>query len=112
MQNSIKIFAFVIFYSYLCNNKTGQEMKEEITYRTTLNGAQWQIVKDFLDVSLFLKNFDKDGYHFSGYIFHSVEEANRFLDKIDERISNPQPSFFPCEVPSDYYGVRGRYYGD
>ena len=111
MQKGIKIFAFVIFYSYLCNNKTGQEMKEEITYRTTLNGAQWQIVKNFLGVSLFLKNYNNDGYHFHGEIFRSAEEANRFLDKIDERISKPQPAF-AYEIPANYYGVAGRYYGD
>ena len=86
-------------------------MKEEITYRTTLNGAQWQIVKDFLGVSLYLKNHNNDGYHFYGEIFRSVEEATRFLDKIDERISNPQPAI-ACEIPANYYGVAGRYYGD
>lgn len=86
-------------------------MKEEITYRTTLNGAQWMIIKDFLGVSLFLKNYNKEGYHFSGDCFRSIEEADAHLDKIDARFLAPEPET-AYEVPADYYGVRDRYYGD
>lgn len=86
-------------------------MNANITYRKTLNGAEWQIVEDFLGVALFLKNFNKEGYHFSGYCFKSVEEAQAHLDAIDERAKKPVV-FTPCEVPADYYGVAGRYYGD
>ena len=86
-------------------------MNANITYRKTLNGTEWQIVKDFLGVALFLKNYNKEGYHFSGYCFKSVEEANAHLDKIDERVSNSE-EFKPCAIPADYYGVAGRYYGD
>lgn len=86
-------------------------MNANITYRKTLNGAEWQIVEDFLGVALFLKNFNKEDYHFSGYCFKSVEEAQAHLDAIDERAKKPVV-FTPCEVPADYYGVAGRYYGD
>lgn len=86
-------------------------MNANITYRKTLNGTEWQIVEDFLGVALFLKNYNKEGYHFSGYCFKSVEEANAHLDKIDERVCNPV-EFKPCAIPADYYGVAGRYYGD
>ncbi len=86
-------------------------MNANITYRKTLNGAEWQIVEDFLGVALFLKNFNKEGYHFSGYCFKSVEEANAHLDKIDDRVKNPIV-FTPCEVPADYYDDCSRYYGD
>ena len=86
-------------------------MNASITYRKTLNGAEWQIVENFLGVALFLKNYNREGYHFSGYCVKSVEEAHAHLDKIDERISNPV-EFKPCVIPADYYGVSGRYYGD
>jgi hypothetical protein len=87
-------------------------MTQERTYnRTTLNGAQWQIIEDGLGVALFLKNYNKEGYHFSGYCFKTVEEANAHLDKIDEKVAHPV-EFKPCVIPADYYGVAGRYYGD
>ena len=85
---------------------------EMIINRTTLNGAKWQIVPSFFGgYSLFLENYKKDGYHFSGYSFRTLEEAVAHLDKIDERVKNPI-QFTPCEIPADYYGVRGMYYGD
>ncbi|MCR5463186.1 MAG: hypothetical protein K6F06_01425 [Bacteroidales bacterium] len=85
---------------------------EMIINRTTLNGAQWQIVKDFLGVALFLKNYNKEGYHFSGYCFKSIEEANAHLDAINERTKHPE-QFTPCTDCSGFYG-RGSnvYYGD
>ena len=86
-------------------------MNDVVINRTTLNGAKWQIVKEQWGVALYLNNFGKEGYHFSGDIFHSVEEAQKHLDKIDARVANP-PKREPVIVPDDYYGVRGRYYGD
>lgn len=42
-------------------------------------------------------------------LFKSKEEAEEY----DAYINRPQPVYhFSHEVPSDYYGVRGRYYGD
>lgn len=88
-------------------------MTNEMTYnRTTLNGTQWEIVADNFGAALYMHNFGKDGYHFSGYYFKSVEEANAHLDAIDEKIRNPRPISTRCVIPADYYGVPGRYYGD
>ena len=85
----------------------------KMTYnRTTLNGTKWEIVADNYGAALYINNFDKPGYHFSGYYFKSVVEANAHLDAIDEKISNPRPISTRCEIPADYYGVAGRYYGD
>lgn len=85
---------------------------EMIINRTTLNGAKWQIVVDNYGAALYLENFKKDGFHFSGYWYKSVEEAQAHLDKIDARCLAPKPEFKPVEIPADYYGVRGMYYGD
>ena len=87
-------------------------MSNEVKYRTTLNGAQWMIMKDFFGgYALMLKNYGKDGYHFSGDCFKSMEDANAHLDKIDARFLAPEPET-SYEVPADYYGVPNRYYGD
>lgn len=87
-------------------------MNETIINRETMNGTKWQIVADKFGASLFLENYKKDGYHFSGYRFNSVEEAHAYLDKVDERVKNPMP-FIPCIDCSSFYG-RGSnvYYGD
>lgn len=86
---------------------------ETMTYnRTTLNGARWQIVVDKHGAALYLHNFDKDGFHFSGNYFNTMAEANEYLDRVDERTKNPV-HWTPCTtIPADYYGVPGRYYGD
>ncbi len=88
-------------------------MNETKTYnRTTLNGAKWQIEVNKYGAALYLHNYGKDGYHFSGNYFRSLAEANEYLDGIDERTKNPV-RWTPCSfIPSDYYGVPGRYYGD
>lgn len=84
---------------------------EMIINRTTLNGTKWQIVADKLGAALYMGNYGKDGYHYSGYWFRSIEEAQAHLDEIDERVSRPV-TFTTCTIPADYYGVDGRYYGD
>ena len=73
--------------------------------RETKNGINWTIVVDEYGVSLYR------GDQFSGYWFRTLEEAHAHLDAIDQRVQTPV-QFTPCEVPADYYGVRGRYYGD
>ncbi len=87
-------------------------MNETIINRETLNGTKWQIVADNFGAALYINNFGKPGYHYSGYYFRSVEEANAHLNAVDERLLAPQPEFKPVEIPADYYGVSGRYYGD
>ena len=84
---------------------------EMIINRTTLNGTMWQIVADKFGAALYMGNFGRDGYHYSGYWFRSIEEAQAHLDEIDERVSRPV-TFTTCTIPADYYGVAGRYYGD
>ena len=87
-------------------------MDNKTTYRTTLNKAQWMIVEDKYHTALYVKPYgsNKD-FYFSGNIFKSIADANAYLDKIDERICTPREEK-PIEIPADYYGVRGRYYGD
>lgn len=79
--------------------------------RETLNGTKWQIVADKYGAALYMHNFGKDDYHFSGYWFHSIEEAQAHLDAIDARV-RAQREFIPAAVPADYYNDCNRYYGD
>lgn len=85
---------------------------EMIINRTTLNGTKWQIVADNFGATLYIENFGKEGYHFSGRFFKGMEEANAYLDKIDEKVLAPVQAFIPAAVPADYYGRPGCYYGD
>ena len=80
-------------------------------YKTTLNGAQWMIEEDKWGATLYLKNHNNDGYHFSGDLFKSVAEANAYLDGIDKAYLAPKITE-TYEIPDDYYSVAGRYYGD
>lgn len=87
-------------------------MNNSETYnRTTLNGTEWIVERGFLGgFALYMKNYKGD-WQFSGYTFKTMEDAVKHLDEIDYKVSRPI-EFKPCEVPADYYGVRGRYYGD
>lgn len=85
---------------------------EMIINRTTLNATKWQIVADVYGAALYIENHGKDGYHFSGRFFKGTEEANAYLDKIDEKVLAPVQAFTPSAVPADYYGRPGCYYGD
>ncbi len=89
-------------------------MDNEMTItRTTLNGTKWEIARSiFGGYALYMENYKKDGYHFSGYTFNTLEEANAYLDGIDEKVLNPV-IFAPCTDCSGFYG-RGSnvYYGD
>ena len=86
-------------------------MTTKQTYRTTLNGAKWMIEEDKWGATLYLKNYNNDGYHFSGDLFKSVAEVNAYLDGIDKAYLEPK-KVVVYEVPADFYGVAGRYYGD
>jgi len=110
----------LFYYEFITNFALGikdkpiriEIMSTTIINRETLNGTKWQIVADNFGAALYMNNFGKDGYHFSGYWFRSIEEAQAHLDAIDERVKNPMP-FTPCSDCSDFYG-RGSnvYYGD
>ena len=81
-------------------------MSETIINRETLNGTKWEIVFDGFIAALYMNG------HFSGYTFRTIEEAQAHLDAVDERCRTPKQEYKPVEIPADYYGVRGRYYGD
>lgn len=88
-------------------------MTPKIEKRTTLNGTQWVIEDQFFGgVALLINNFGKEGFHFSGYTFKTRTEAHAFLDEVDERVQHPHQIITCTAVPENYYGVRGRYYGD
>ena len=89
-----------------------RDMNETIINRETLNGTKWQIVADNYGAALYLNNFGKPGFHYSGYWFRTIEEAQAHLDAVDERCRTPKQEYKPVVIPADYYGVRGRYYGD
>jgi len=85
---------------------------EVIINRTTLNGTKWQIEADNYGAALYMENYGKDGFHYSGHFFDSLDEANAYLDEVDNRVKNPV-QFTPCTDCSDFYG-RGSnvFYGD
>lgn len=85
---------------------------EILINRTTLNGTKWQIVADNHGASLYMGNFGKDGYHYSGYWFRSVEEAQAHLDEVDERTKNPFQFPSPLDCNSFYGRGSNVYYGD
>ena len=88
-------------------------MTNEMTYnRTTLNGTKWEIVADNYGAALYINNFGKDGYHFSGYWFHSVAEAQAHLDAVDERVRAPRMVSTTLDCSSFYGRGSNVYYGD
>ncbi len=84
---------------------------ETVINRTTPNGAKWQIVVDNFGAALYLNNFNKPGYHYSGYWFRTVTEAQEYLDGVDARVSAPV-QHFDYTIPADYYDDCSRHYGD
>lgn len=86
-------------------------MTMNTTYRTTMNGTKWLLEADKFGCALMIQNWNNDGFHFSGNYFRSQDEANAYLDGIDEAYLKPK-RVEVHEVPQDYYGVAGRYYGD
>ena len=87
-------------------------MNEMIINRTTLNGTNWQIVADNHGAALYMGNFGKDGYHFSGYWFRTIEEAQAHLDAVDERVRAPRMVNTPLDCSSFYGRGSNVYYGD
>ena len=84
---------------------------ETVINRTTLNGTKWQIIADNYGAALYLNNFGKPGYHYSGYWFRTIAEAQEHLDGVDARVAAPV-QHFDYSVPADYYDDCTRYYGD
>lgn len=88
-------------------------INDEMKTRKTLNGTEWVIETGVLgSFILMMKGMCDDEYRYSGMCFTSYQEAEHYLDKVDERYQN-EANWKPCySVPADYYGVAGRYYGD
>lgn len=87
-------------------------MNETIINRETLNGTKWQIIADNFGVALFMNNFGKPGFHFSGYCFRSIEEAQAYLDAVDERVRAPRMVETHLDCSSFYGRGANVYYGD
>jgi hypothetical protein len=86
-------------------------MNTKQIYRTTLNGTKWMLEIDKFGCALMIQNWNSEGFHFSGNYYRSEAEANAYLDGIDKAYLEPQ-KIEKYEIPDDYYGVAGRYYGD
>ena len=87
-------------------------MKETIINRETLNGTKWQIVADNFGAALYINNFGKPGFHYSGYYFRTIEEAQAHLDAVDERVRAPRIVEAPLDCSSFYGRGSNVYYGD
>lgn len=90
---------------------------ERTVYRETLDGCKYE----FIEMMMFGKPYVISSCYFDynkrynhiGLNFNTIEEALEWCDKKDYNYQHPAPvKPFTYEVPSDYYGVRGRYYGD
>ena len=103
-----KLILFTIFVL----NERDKDMTTKRTYRTTANGTEWMIESDKWGCSLYLRANRNAEFHFSGEWFHNEDEADRYLDEVDRRITAPRPSYTDVVIPADYYGSTGRYYGD
>lgn len=80
-------------------------MNTTIINRETLNGTKWEIVYDGFIAALYMHN------SFSGFSFHSIEQAQAHLDAIDERVKN-SVQFTPCDCNGFYGRGSNVYYGD
>ena len=87
-------------------------MNETIISRETANGTKWQIIADKYGAALYMQDFGKEGYHFSGYYFNSVEQANAHLDAVDERVRAPRMASAALDCSSFYGRGSNVYYGD
>ena len=87
-------------------------MKQNKTYRTTLNGTKWMITDGiFGGYTLYMKNF-KDNWQYSGYSFKTTEDVQRHLDEIDKKVSTPCHSNTHLDCSSFYGRGSNVYYGD
>lgn len=84
-------------------------------YRTLLDGRKYHFVEWMIFGHPTVTSYcEWDGkYHHIGLDFKTLEEATAWCDKMDNAYLNPAPiQHVEFTVPDDYYGVRGRYYGD
>ena len=55
--------------------------------------------------------FEKDRWNPNSKDFHTWQEVDNFCNKINQNAEHTQP-ICNIQIPVDYYGVQGRYYGD
>ena len=88
---------------------------EKTLERTLLNGKRYQFVEwQIFGHPTVTSYCEWDGnFHHIGLEFHTLEEAAKWCDDMDYKHTYPAPvNHYEFKVPDDYYGVRGRYYGD
>ena len=74
------------------------------------NGYRYQFV-EFLGHIITYAWWDEKWNHI-GRDFKNFDEAITWVKHFDEPVESASTMDFPIEIPDDYYGVRGRYYGD
>ena len=89
---------------------------ERTLERQSLNGFTYRFVEWMMFGKPFVSTYfkmEKDSkFSPCTKTFNSLEEANAWVDAMDAATLAPKPEFKPVEIPADYYGVPGRYYGD
>ena len=88
---------------------------ERTLERKSLNGFTYRFVEwkifGHTTVSTYFKMENDADFSRCTRTFNSLEEANAWVDELDApKLKNVK--YIPLEVPADYYGVPGRYYGD
>ncbi len=89
---------------------------ERTLERKSLNGFTYQFVEwDYCGRTIVSTYFNMENdtkFSRNSKTFNTLEEANAWVDELDAKVLAPKPEFKPCTIPDDYYGVRGRYFGD
>lgn len=83
-------------------------MEKTTIEMTTKDGRRYQFVEVFPNFISTYAWYDNKFNHISRD-FKSFDEAAAWIDELNK----PQEwKHVKLEIPADYYGVRGRYYGD
>lgn len=88
---------------------------EKTINRTLLNGRKYEFVEWMIFGHTTVSTYcEWDGkMNHIGMTFNNLEEAEKWCDERDYEYLHPVvKEEVPFTVPDDYYGVRGRYYGD
>ena len=89
---------------------------EKTIERKSLNGYTYRFVEWMMFgkpfVSTYFKREKDTKFSPCSKTFNSLDEANAWVDERDIAALAPKQEYVPVEIPADYYGVRGRYYGD
>ena len=83
-------------------------MEKRTIEMTTTDGRKYQFVQSFCDMVSTYAWYDNKFNHISK-TFKSMDEAAAWIEELNKpQVWEP----VKMEIPADYYGVRGRYYGD